>query len=130
MLFKTVGQAYVFMAAVYAGLAMGLCYDIFKIIRMIFRQALAMTLLCDTLFSVSATAIAAWCILQSNDGDIGTFIFLGFIAGFFLFKMTLSKLVFGLIKQAKLFFTKRQSSQSRKKLPDEESYNRRSHEGA
>ena len=52
-------QAQVFLAMVYAGLAMGVCYDLLRLLRLLLRAGPVLTALFDLLFWLLAAALAA-----------------------------------------------------------------------
>lgn len=83
-----------FMAAFFLGLGFGAVYEVFRIIRLIFRRR-TVTFLCDAAFLIcSAVGVTQLSLLLGN--YVRYYTVLGFFAGVFCYINTLGRLVNGI----------------------------------
>ena len=92
MYYFTLNQTYIFAFAVYGGLIMGLIYDIMRIIRRLFKNNKALTLVLDIIFLIACIAIAFLVLFLAYDGRFRIFPFIGYIVGFCIYMVGISKL--------------------------------------
>lgn len=86
MLFSTIGQIYVFLWMVGAGLAAGALYALFAAIRRLLCAGFWLTLLLDALFGLGAGLILIAASLAASYGRLRLYELLGAAAGFALFQ--------------------------------------------
>lgn len=86
MLFSTIGQIYVFLWMVGAGLAAGALYTLFAALRRLLCAGFWLTLLMDALFGLGAGLILIASSLVASYGQIWLYELLGAAAGFALFQ--------------------------------------------
>jgi spore cortex biosynthesis protein YabQ len=103
-------QAYVFLATLYGGILIGFIYDLYRILRCIFRPKKIATIIEDLIFWI-VIAIASVCVLLfSNEGQLRFYTFLGFLIGALLYNRILSRFVIkgivGILRIVKRFFLK------------------------
>lgn len=78
-------QSYMFLVMVLAGVAIGLLFDLCRVVRLHFRGRGFFAALTDAVFWLLATAIAFTALMVANWGDLRLYSFLGLGAGFFLY---------------------------------------------
>lgn len=97
-----------FMDCVYGGLAFGIVYDIYRVIRGVSRPGKIMTIIGDIIFWLIASIFLFLIIFYTNYADIRFYIFIGIIIGVFiyikLFSYFVIKFLYLLIKFFKLIF--------------------------
>ncbi|MGI6169027.1 MAG: spore cortex biosynthesis protein YabQ [Christensenellales bacterium] len=81
MQFYTLNQGYLFFFAVYGGAAIGLLYDVFRLIRVLGKRNKKLTAVLDVVFWLAAVAAVFYILLISNNGRVRLFSFLGFALG-------------------------------------------------
>ena len=86
-------QAAVFLWTVAGGVLSGLVYDMFRIVRRLFRTPDWAVFLCDTVFWLASSIIAFVIILKVNSGQIRWFQFAGLIIGGAIYFSFLSQIV-------------------------------------
>lgn len=91
-------QSLVFLFSVLIGCAIGVVYDIFRILRIVIPHGTVLTFIEDFIFWVIAMCVAFWFLLMYNNGQVRWYLLLGFISGFTIYINTLGVLV---IMQAK-----------------------------
>lgn len=101
MLFETSGQAVVFLMTVYGGLLMGLCYDVFRMLRTLLVR---LSPLLDIILALIFTFIAAFILLRAADGVLRLYMALGFVCGATLYFGGLSPLVMGIFYRLRRAF--------------------------
>ncbi|HML49062.1 MAG TPA: spore cortex biosynthesis protein YabQ [Clostridia bacterium] len=84
-MFATTGQAWIFLATVYGGLAVGLLYDLLSALRHGFRMGPFATGFMDFLFWLCAALILALTIGLSGGDGLRAYMLLGFACGFLLY---------------------------------------------
>ncbi len=83
-----------FLASLLVGAGLCLFYDLFRLDRILFRRSKAAVFCADLFFWVVA-AFSLFCLLLlTTNGQLRGFIFLGAIFGFFLWRFTVSRLLF------------------------------------
>ncbi len=88
-------QSYVFSFTVYGGILIGVLYDIYRVLKGRKRNERLITSFWDLLFLISVFAIVIWAVFSSNYGDIRSYVFIGFIVGFFLYEKLLGMIAVG-----------------------------------
>ncbi|MCT4604625.1 MAG: spore cortex biosynthesis protein YabQ [Marinisporobacter sp.] len=86
-------QAYVFLATLYGGILIGFIYDLYRILRCIFKPKKIATIIEDLIFWIVIGIASAWVLLFSNDGKLRFYTFLGFVIGAILYNRILSSFV-------------------------------------
>ena len=94
-------QAATFLFATGLGFALGIFYDVFRVLRHGFKPKMIVGALWDMVFWLTLTVFLFFILLQTNFGQLRFFIFLGLLIGFVLHLSTLSKLIISLTKRAK-----------------------------
>ncbi len=75
------------------GIAIGILFDVFRILRKSFKTTDWITYIQDILFWILAGAIILFSIFQFNNGEIRSYVFLGIILGVILYMLTISKFI-------------------------------------
>lgn len=102
-------QSFVFMFTVYGGIIIGMLYDIYRVLKGSRRGERFITSIWDILFLAAAMLVVLWALFSSNYGDIRSYVFIGFIVGFFLYDRILSRIALALflfVKRNIIFFFK------------------------
>lgn len=86
-------QAYLFLIFVINGLAIGLLFDIFRILRLSFKTRDFVTYIEDIIFWILTGFIILYSIFIFNNGEIRLFIFLGIAIGVILYMMLFSSYI-------------------------------------
>lgn len=85
-------QAYLFLVFSLTGVIIGIVFDIFRVLRMIYKTSDIATYIEDILFWVLAGIIILYNIWYFNDGEIRLFMILGIIMGAIIYALTLSNI--------------------------------------
>lgn len=93
MTMSTANQAYVFLATVYGGLIIGLFFDIYRMIRRIFKPGKWLTGLLDLIFWIIVAFFSFLVLFYINDGQVRLYSFLGLGLGWGLYILSISQLV-------------------------------------
>ena len=104
-------QAYLFLVFTLTGIAIGILFDLFRVLRKSFKTSDIITYLQDILFWILTGTLILYNIWYFNDGEIRLFMFLGIIIGILIYILILSNFfmkiflnIFKIIKKAlKLF---------------------------
>lgn len=99
MLFETLKQSYVFLGAMYFGILLGVCFEILNFCAKILKKTKLVLFLRDLIFSLIATFLFIICTNVVNYGEFRLYIFLAFIVGFILEKISIGYLVAFLIEK-------------------------------
>lgn len=75
------------------GIAIGILFDIFRILRKSFKTADIITYLQDILFWILAGLIILFAIFRFNNGEIRSYLFVGIAIGILLYMLTMSKFI-------------------------------------
>lgn len=86
-------QAYLFLVFTLTGVAIGVLFDFFRILRKIIKTSNFVTYIEDISFWILTGLIILYNIWYFNDGEIRIYMFLGIIIGILIYMSTLSKLV-------------------------------------
>ena len=86
-------QAYLFIVFSLTGVAIGVLFDIFRVLRKSFKTADIITYLEDILFWVLTGLLVLYNIWYFNNGEIRLFMFLGIIMGILIYMLTLSNIL-------------------------------------
>ena len=76
------GQTWLFLLSVALGAALGVCYDVFRILRIAFRHPSLAVLLEDILFSLAAAGATFAFLLTTGNGQLRAFFLIGSWWGF------------------------------------------------
>lgn len=89
---------YVLATMVYGGLALGIWYDLLRIIRRAIRAGTVATILIDLIFCAGTALLLAWIFYRTNDGVIRLYAVLGTLLGAGLYAVGASPLVMKLAR--------------------------------
>jgi spore cortex biosynthesis protein YabQ len=89
-------QSYVFAYSVYGGILIGILYDIYRVVKGKKKNERLFTSFWDVLFLFSVFVVVLWAVFSSSYGDIRSYVFLGFIVGFYLYEKLLSRIIVGI----------------------------------
>lgn len=92
-------QTYLFLVFSLTGVAIGILFDFFRILRKSFKTSDIITYLEDIVFWVSTGILILYNIWYFNNGEIRLFMFLGIIMGTMIYMLTLSNIII------KVFYT-------------------------
>lgn len=84
-------ELYTFLMFILTGLAIGILFDIFRILRRSFKTKDFITYIEDILFWVFTGIILLYSIFTFNNGELRGFVFIGVLLGIILYILTLSK---------------------------------------
>jgi len=93
MILSMAGQAGLFASAVLVGVAIGLFYDFFRVLRKTARHNRLAVQLEDLVFWVAATGLTFYYMLHRNYGEIRPFTLVGVTIGVLLYFATVSRWV-------------------------------------
>lgn len=86
-------ETYILLATVYGGILIGFMYDLYRVIRGVFRPKKMATMIQDLIFWCFISVVAFYVLIFSNEGALRFYNFLGFILGASFYQFLLSKLV-------------------------------------
>ena len=86
-------QAYLFLVFSLTGVAIGVLFDFFRILRRTIKTANIITYIEDILFWVLTGILILYNIWYFNNGEIRVYMFLGIILGVLIYISTLSNIV-------------------------------------
>lgn len=86
-------QAYLFLVFSLTGVAIGILFDFFRILRRSFKTINIITYIEDVLFWVLTGILILYNIWYFNNGEIRIFLFLGIILGTLIYMLTLSNII-------------------------------------
>lgn len=104
MLFSTIGQIYIFLWMVGAGLLVGALYSLCSGLRRLLCAGFWLTLLIDTLFGLGAALILIAALVTGSYGRIRMYELLGSVIGLFLFRFGVHPLLVNLTEYTSLAF--------------------------
>ncbi len=84
-------QADLFLISFYFGIFTALLFDIFRVLRKTFAHKNFLVQIEDLLFWLIVTFLFYYIFLHRNNGEIRFYLLLGFLLGFLLFLLTISK---------------------------------------
>lgn len=86
-------QAYLFLVFSLTGVAIGVLFDFFRILRRAIKTANIITYIEDVLFWILTGILILYNIWYFNNGEIRVYMFLGIILGVLIYMSTLSNIV-------------------------------------
>lgn len=86
-------QAYLFLVFSLTGVAIGILFDIFRILRRTFKTSNIITYIEDVLFWILTGLLILYNIWYFNNGEIRIYMFLGIIMGVLIYMSTLSSII-------------------------------------
>jgi len=86
-------QAWLFISTVLAGAAIGVFYDVFRVLRKVTPHSAWVVQLEDVIFWVIATCAMFYFMLNRNFGEIRPFVFVGTACGIAIYFTTISPIV-------------------------------------
>jgi len=86
-------QAYVFLTTVYAGFIIGFFYDCCRVIRIMIKAGVFVTALLDLLFWIIIGTLSFLVVFYVNDGNVRFFTIMGFVIGWVLYFLYMSRFV-------------------------------------
>lgn len=92
-------QTWMFVMSIALGAALGVCYDVFRILRIALRHPTGVVLAEDILFSVVCAAASFLYMLSADRGQLRVFVLVGEVVGFAIYYCTIGTLVIGLSKR-------------------------------
>ena len=84
-------QAYLFLVFSLTGIAIGVLFDFFRILRRTIKTSNIITYIEDVLFWILTGLLILYNIWFFNNGEIRIYIFIGLIFGFIMYLLTISK---------------------------------------
>lgn len=106
-------QFYAFLITVLAGIAIGVIFDFYRVIRGLARPRKVFTYLGDLVFWVISTMVIFFLLLVGNWGEIRFYVFVGILTGIGLYLRCLSRyfiktfgLLFFIVRKALMFIAK------------------------
>ena len=75
------------------GISIGILFDFFRILRRTFKTIDLVTYIQDILFWIITGGIMLFSIFKFNSGQIRSYVIIGIVFGFFLYKITISKFI-------------------------------------
>ena len=88
-------QAYLFLVFSMTGVAIGILFDFFRILRRSIKTSNIITYIEDVLFWILTGLLVLYNIWYFNNGEIRIFMFLGIILGVLIYMSTLSNIISG-----------------------------------
>lgn len=85
-------QIYCFIIFIVVGIIISILFDIFRILRKVFKTPDFITYIEDIIFGVFSGIIIIYSIFIFNNGEIRLYLFLGILLGILSYLCTLSKL--------------------------------------
>lgn len=107
MLFYTVGQPQAFLGMMYAGLAVGLLFDLAALVRKLLYAGKVLTLLVDCAFSLLAVLLLAATWLHVNYLDFRMYALMGAASGAALYALTVRPLLRLVVLKPLIFLGRR-----------------------
>ena len=86
-------QAYLFLVFSLTGVAIGILFDFFRILRRSIKTSNLVTYIQDILFWILTGIIVLNSIWYFNNGELRIFVFLGLIIGLLIYMTTLSSII-------------------------------------
>jgi len=86
-------QAYLFLVFSMTGVAIGILFDFFRILRRSIKTSNIITYIEDVLFWILTGLLVLYNIWYFNNGEIRIFMFLGIILGVLIYMSTLSNII-------------------------------------
>ena len=86
-------QAYLFLVFSLTGVAIGILFDFFRILRRTFKTSNIITYIEDVLYWILTGLLILYNIWYFNNGEIRIYMFLGIIMGILIYMCTLSSII-------------------------------------
>ena len=93
MLDEVYNQLFCLIVFIFTGIAIGILFDIFRILRKSFKTVDFITYLQDILFWVLAGCIMLFSIFTFNDGEIRSYVWIGIILGVIIYMLSIIKVI-------------------------------------
>ena len=88
-----VNQAFIFIIFIVIGVVIGILFDIFRVLRKIFKTVDFITYIEDALFWILTGLIILYSIFVYNNGEIRLFMFVAILIGLLLYILFVSKFI-------------------------------------
>ena len=85
-----INQAYLFFIFTLLGLLIGLLFDFFRVLRIVFKTSNLVTYIEDLIFWIITGLIVLYSIFRFNNGEIRLFMFLGIGIGIIIYILIFS----------------------------------------
>lgn len=92
-------QAYLFLVFSLTGVAIGVLFDFFRILRRTIKTSNVITYVEDVLFWILTGLLVLYNIWYFNNGEIRIFMFLGIILGVLIYMSTLSNILINIFSK-------------------------------
>ena len=96
-------QAYLFLVFSLTGIAIGILFDFFRILRRSIKTSNIVTYIQDILFWILTGIIVLYNIWYFNNGELRIFVFLGLILGILIYMATLSSIIVKIFTRIMIF---------------------------
>ena len=96
-------QAYLFLVFSLTGVAIGILFDFFRILRRSIKTSNIVTYIQDILFWILTGIIVLYNIWYFNNGELRIFVFLGLILGILIYMATLSSIIVKIFTRIMIF---------------------------
>ena len=96
-------QAYLFLVFSLTGVAIGILFDFFRILRRSIKTSNLVTYIQDILFWILTGIIVLYSIWYFNNGELRIFVFLGLIIGILIYMTTLSSIIIKIFSKLLVF---------------------------
>lgn len=90
-------QAYLFLVFSLTGIFIGCLFDIFRVLRKVFKTSDFITYIEDFLFWILTGIIILYTIWYFNDGEIRLYLLLGLAMGIIIYILTISSIFFRIL---------------------------------
>ena len=84
-------EIYCFLIFIVVGIIISILFDVFRILRKVFKTPDIVTYIEDIIFGVMAGAIIIYSIFKFNNGEIRSYLFIGILIGILSYLFTISK---------------------------------------
>ena len=95
--------AYLFLVFSLTGVAIGILFDFFRILRRSIKTSNIVTYIQDILFWILTGIIVLYSIWYFNNGELRIFVFLGLILGILIYMATLSSIIVKIFTRIMIF---------------------------
>ena len=96
-------QAYLFLVFSLTGIAIGILFDFFRILRRSIKTSNIVTYIQDILFWILTGIIILYSVWYFNNGELRIFVFLGLIIGILIYMTTLSSIIIKIFSKLLVF---------------------------
>lgn len=84
-------QLYSLLIFTISGIAIGIFFDIFRILRKTFKTPDILTYIEDTIFWICTGIFFLFLLFKFNNGEIRSYVIIGIVMGIFIYILTISK---------------------------------------